>query len=120
MGRVLQLLDLPHEPLVPAERGQVRKARRVCSGSRRVDPLRTAEPLTQPVIDWEATLAYRESSLVARLWVAEAMDTAQRGMGLDWPMALGVDQAQYGGRRRAWPVVASGAGTDHLARQERR
>ena len=41
----------------------------------------------RPAIDWEATLAFRGWLWDQGLHLAEAMDTAQRGMGLDWPTA---------------------------------
>jgi len=47
-----------------------------------------ADPLGGPgALDWEATLAFRRHLWAHGLAVAEAMDTAQRGMGLDWPTA---------------------------------
>ena len=52
------------------------------------DPLAAADPWLQPAIDWDATLAYRRYLWSLGLGVAEAMDTAQRGMGLDWPTSL--------------------------------
>jgi dihydrodipicolinate synthase/N-acetylneuraminate lyase len=61
-------------------------------------------------IDWEATLAFRRHLWGHGLGVAEAMDTAQRGMGLDWPSAQELIRrtaAEAGGR------LAAGAGTDH-------
>jgi hypothetical protein len=61
-------------------------------------------------IDWDATLAFRRHLWDHRLGVAEAMDTAQRGMGLDWPAArelIARTAAERGGR------LAAGAGTDH-------
>jgi dihydrodipicolinate synthase/N-acetylneuraminate lyase len=61
-------------------------------------------------IDWEATLAFRRHLWDHGLGVAEAMDTAQRGMGLDWPAARELIRrtaAEAGGR------LAAGAGTDH-------
>jgi dihydrodipicolinate synthase/N-acetylneuraminate lyase len=61
-------------------------------------------------IDWEATLAFRRHLWEHGLGVAEAMDTAQRGMGLDWPAARELIRrtaAEGGGR------LAAGAGTDH-------
>ncbi len=61
-------------------------------------------------IDWEATLAFRHHLWEHGLGVAEAMDTAQRGMGLDWPAAQELIRrtaAEAGGR------LAAGAGTDH-------
>ena len=48
------------------------------------DPLAYA-PGGPAVLDWEATLAFRRHLWAHGLGVAEAMDTAQRGMGLDWP-----------------------------------
>ena len=79
-----------------------------------LDPLRTAEPLTHPVIDWDATLAYREHLWSLGFGVAEAMDTAQRGMGLDWPLALELIQRSTAAAKARGALVASGAGTDHL------
>jgi dihydrodipicolinate synthase/N-acetylneuraminate lyase len=61
-------------------------------------------------IDWKATLDFRRHLWHHGLGVAEAMDTAQRGMGLDWPLARELIRrtaAEAGGR------LAAGAGTDH-------
>src|ERR1700694_3130900 len=52
------------------------------------DPFSAADAWLQPAIDWDATLAYRAYLWSLGLGVAEAMDTAQRGMGLDWPTSL--------------------------------
>ena len=79
-----------------------------------VDPLRTAEPLTHPVIDWDSTLAYREHLWSLGFGVAEAMDTAQRGMGLDWPLALELITRSTAAAKARGGLVACGAGTDHL------
>jgi len=79
-----------------------------------VDPLRTGEPLTSPVVDWDATLAYREHLWSLGFGVAEAMDTAQRGMGLGWPLALELIKRSTGAARSRGALVFSGAGTDHL------
>jgi hypothetical protein len=75
------------------------------------DPLSTKEPWLEAAIDWGATLAYRRHLWSWGFGVAEAMDTAQRGMGLDWKNSLELIRrtvAEGGG------FVASGAGTDHL------
>jgi hypothetical protein len=49
------------------------------------------------------------------LGVAEAMDTAQRGMGLDWTAAQQLIRLTLDAARDVpGAVVASGAGTDHL------
>ena len=51
------------------------------------DPFAGSDPLRASQIDWNATLAYRHHLWSLGLGVAEAMDTAQRGMGLDWQAA---------------------------------
>jgi hypothetical protein len=80
-----------------------------------VDPLRTAEPLTHPIVDWDATIAYREYLWSLGFGVAEAMDTSQRGMGLDWPLALElIKRSTTAAKNHGGALVASGAGTDHL------
>jgi hypothetical protein len=79
-----------------------------------VDPLRTLEPLTHSVVDWEATLAYRDYLWSLGFGVAEAMDTAQRGMGLDWPLALELIKRSTAAANTRGALVVSGAGTDHL------
>src|SRR4030081_2114879 len=52
------------------------------------DPLADADPWLSAAIDWDRTIAFREHIWDLGLGVAEAMDTAQRGMGLDWPTSL--------------------------------
>ena len=68
------------EPLAPPERVQFETRIAFAAAHVVVDPIRTAEPLTHPVLDWDATLAYREHLWSLGFGVAEAMDTAQRGM----------------------------------------
>jgi hypothetical protein len=103
-----------HEPLVPTPGVQFKARVAFAAAHVVVDPLRTAEPLTAPVIDWDATLAYREYLWSLGFGVAEAMDTAQRGMGLDWPLALELIQRSTVVAKAWGGLVASGAGTDHL------
>jgi hypothetical protein len=102
------------EPLVPVLRAGFETRVAFAAAHVVVDTLRTAEPLTQAVIDWEATLAYREYLWSLGFGVAEAMDTAQRGMGLDWPLALELIQRSTAAAKARGALVASGAGTDHL------
>jgi hypothetical protein len=104
-----------HTPLVPRPRARFEKRIAFAAAHVVIDPLRTAEPLTHPVIDWDATLAYREHLWSLGFGVAEAMDTAQRGMGLDWPLALELIQRSTAAAKNHGALVASGAGTDHLA-----
>lgn len=80
------------------------------------DPLADADPWLQAAIDWDKSIAYRERLWDLGLGVAEAMDTAQRGMGLDWPTSLELIRRSVGAARaRGNALVFSGAGTDHLA-----
>ena len=52
------------------------------------DPFTENDPTGPSVLDWEQTMAFRRHLTDLGLGIAEAMDTAQRGMGLDWPGAL--------------------------------
>jgi hypothetical protein len=101
-------------PLAPAARGPFETRVAFAAAHVVVDSLRTSEPLTQPVIDWDATLAYREYLCSLGFGVAEGMDTAQRGMGLDWPLALELIQRSAAAANAGKTLLASGAGTDHL------
>jgi len=79
------------------------------------DPLSPGEPWLDAAIDWDATLAYRRHLWSWGFGVAEAMDTAQRGMGLDWPSSLRlIEKSVKEAKGIPGAVVASGAGTDHL------
>jgi hypothetical protein len=104
-----------HEPLLPQHRTGFNTRVAFAAAHVVVDPLRTAEPLTDPVVDWEATLAYRDYLWSLGFGVAEAMDTAQRGMGLDWPIALELIKRSTAAAKARGALVASGAGTDHLS-----
>jgi hypothetical protein len=80
-----------------------------------VDPLADIDPSTGTAIDWDRTIAFREHLWDLGLGVAEAMDTAQRGMGLDWATARElIARAQRAASARG-ATIAHGAGTDHLA-----
>ncbi len=80
------------------------------------DPLADHNPTLDTVLDWEATLAYRRYLWSLGLAVADAMETAQRGMGLDWPTVKElVRRVQAEARRTSGAVVGYGAGTDQLA-----
>ncbi|MGI5218870.1 dihydrodipicolinate synthase family protein [Nocardia sp. CA-290969] len=91
-------------------------ASRTAFAAAHVIPRATADntPGAPADIDWDATLAYRHELWSYGLGVADAMDTAQRGMGLDWPATAelirrsGAEAASAGGR------LACGAGTDQL------
>lgn len=79
------------------------------------DPLADNTPGQRAAIDWEATLAYRRHLWSYGFGVAEAMDTAQRGMGLDWEGAKELISRSTAEAKAAGGLIACGAGTDHLA-----
>ena len=79
------------------------------------DPLAVRDPWLAPAIDWDATIAYRRHLWGLGFSVAEAMDTAQRGMGLSWPEALElIRRSTAAAKADGHRMLASGAGTDHL------
>lgn len=79
------------------------------------DPLSMLDPTTACAIEWDETMAYRRVLWSYGLAVAEAMDTAQRGMGLDWTNAHELIRRSVAEARACGGRIASGAGTDHLA-----
>jgi hypothetical protein len=80
------------------------------------DPLAEQDPWLDVRIDWDRTVAYRRYLWSLGLGVAEAMDTAQRGMGLDWTGAQELIRRSLDAMKDVpGAVMASGAGTDHLA-----
>lgn len=76
------------------------------------DPFTANDPSGPATIDWDATLAFRRHLAGLGLGIAEAMDTAQRGMGLDWPGALELIRRTRADLPDA--LVFNGVGTDHL------
>ena len=82
------------------------------------DPLRERNPWdTRPAVDWDATLIFRQALWDQGLGLAEAMDTAQRGMGVDWATAKElIERTMVTAKLHPLrPRVACGAGTDHMA-----
>jgi len=104
-----------YEPLTPPDRGQFETRVAFAAAHVVVDSLHTEDTFTDPKIDWDATLAYREYLWSLGFGVAEAMDTAQRGMGLNWPLALELIKRSTAAANARGALVASGAGTDHLS-----
>jgi hypothetical protein len=100
----------PHGPVAPFNRTVYAAAHVV------IDPLATLDPWdASPVVDWDATLAFREHLYRLGFKVAEAMDTAQRGMGVDWPVARELIQRSLRHARAVGGDLACGVGTDQLA-----
>jgi hypothetical protein len=65
-------------------------------------------------LDWDATLAYRHHLWSYGMAIAEAMDTAQRGMGLDWKASQELIRRSLAEAKTVGGKIACGAGTDHL------
>ena len=85
------------------------------------DPVSGIEPSLGGEVDWDRTIAYRDHLFAHGLAVAEAMDTAQRGMGLDWPTALElIRRSVENARAHKGAIVFSGCGTDQLDPAEAR
>ncbi len=80
------------------------------------DPWSQKEPWLEAAVDWDATVAYRQHLWSWGLGVAEAMDTAQRGMGMDWPASLElIRRTLEAAKGVPGAAVGCGTGTDHLA-----
>jgi Protein of unknown function (DUF993) len=79
------------------------------------DPLADVTPHGPQAIDWDATLAFRHHLWDLGLGVAEAMDTAQRGMGLDWPLAAELIRRTSAEAAARGGAVLAGAQTDQLS-----
>ncbi|WP_407271190.1 dihydrodipicolinate synthase family protein [Radiobacillus sp. PE A8.2] len=79
------------------------------------DPLANTDPLSNGQIDWDATMQYRHYLWSLGLSVAEAMDTSQRGMGLNWDRAKELISRSIKEAKSVDGNIASGVGTDQLA-----
>jgi hypothetical protein len=105
------------EPIVLPKKGSAPKFNRVAYAAAHVvaDPLADNDPWLDAAVDWDKTIAFREYLWDLGLGVAEAMDTAQRGMGLDWNGARElIRRALEAAKHRPGVKIACGVGTDHL------
>ena len=111
----LEDYQLSGEPLVPRA-PQVPLTRTAFAAAHVIsDPLAERDPwLGRPAVDWDATLGFRQTLWDQGLGLAEAMDTAQRGMGVDWLTAKElIERAMVAAKAHPLrPRVACGAGTD--------
>ncbi|TMB89085.1 MAG: dihydrodipicolinate synthase family protein [Chloroflexi bacterium] len=80
------------------------------------DALADTSPIAPAAIDWERTLAFRRHIWSYGLGVAEAMDTAQRGMGLDWEASKELIRRSVAEAKAVGGRIVCGAQTDQLAR----
>lgn len=109
------------EPWRPSGRQPVVPSRRAPAGRTAyaavhvvADPLSPADPADQVALDWDATMAFRRHIWSCGLGVAEAMDTAQRGMGLDWPTTRQLIERTAAEARTVGGRWCAGVGTDQL------
>ena len=80
------------------------------------NPFAMTDPWSRPAVDWDRTMAFRHHLWRLGFRIAEAMDTSQRGMGLDWASARELIARSIAEARTVKGAdLASGAGTDHLA-----
>lgn len=108
---------VPRAPRVPLTRTAFAAAHVVS------DPLAERDPwVGRPAVDWENTLRFRHWLWDQGLGLAEAMDTAQRGMGVDWLTAKElIEHTMVEAKAHPLkPRVACGAGTDHKTLAELR
>ena len=97
----------------PAAPITARKALAACHVA--ADAFADNVPGAAAAVDWDATIAFRRHVWSYGLGVAEAMDTAQRGMGLDWPATQELIRRSAAAARQEGGWIAAGAGTDHVA-----
>jgi hypothetical protein len=90
---------------------------RVAYAAAHVVPRQTAEnvPGAPADIDWDATLAFRHHVWSWGLGVADAMDTAQRNMGLDWSACTELIRRSAAEAATVGGALVVGVNTDHVA-----
>lgn len=105
------------EPIVFPSKAETLGFNRIAYAAAHVvaDPLADIDPWIDTAVDWEKTIAFRHYLWDLGLGVAEAMDTAQRGGGLDWPGAKTlIRHALEAAKSRPGAQICCGVGTDHL------
>ena len=105
------------EPIVFPSKAETLGFNRIAYAAAHVvaDPLADIDPWIGTAVDWEKTIAFRHYLWDLGLGVAEAMDTAQRGGGLDWPGAKTlIHHALEAAKSRPGAQICCGVGTDHL------
>ncbi|MET9437361.1 dihydrodipicolinate synthase family protein [Streptomyces sp. NPDC006551] len=114
-GGVREYTPRPAQAPAPAGTGPL-TSRTVFSAAHVVaDPYADTTPDSPAAVDWDATLAFRRHLWAQGLGVAEAMDTAQRGMGLDWAGAAELIRRSAAEAKAVGGRIACGVGTDQLA-----
>ncbi|RWK63809.1 dihydrodipicolinate synthase family protein [Mesorhizobium sp.] len=107
-----RLVGQPAQPVIGARFSRIAYA----AAHVVADPLEMTDPWAHPAVDWERTMAFRHHLWRLGFRIAEAMDTAQRGMGFDWTNARELIRRSIAEARTVEGAeLASGAGTDNLA-----
>ena len=105
------------EPIVFPSKGETKTFNRIAYTAAHIvaDPLADNDPWLDIAVDWDKTIAFRHYLWDLGLGVAEAMDTAQRGGGLDWAGAKQlIGHALDAAKSRPGAKICCGVGTDHL------
>jgi Protein of unknown function (DUF993) len=113
----IERYTVTNTPLPPPDPTAPRQFNRVAYSAAHVvaNPLADNDPWLDQTIDWERTIAFRNYLWDFGLGVAEAMDTAQRGMGLNWDSARElIRYSLEAAQTRPGALIACGVGTDHL------
>ena len=113
----LETYTVRNAPLAVAGNGPLPRLNRIAYAAAHVvaNPLADNDPWLDTAVDWERTIAFRHYLWDLGLGVAEAMDTAQRGMGLDWNGARElIRRSLEAAKSRPGVLIASGAGTEQL------
>ncbi|MDH6182138.1 hypothetical protein M2152_002320 [Microbacteriaceae bacterium SG_E_30_P1] len=92
---------------------------RVAYAAAHVVPRQTADntPSRAADIDWDSTLAFRHHVWSWGLGVADAMDTAQRNMGLDWAACTELIRRSAAEAHSVGGALVVGVNTDHIDEQ---
>ncbi|MEI7804001.1 MAG: dihydrodipicolinate synthase family protein [Hyphomicrobiales bacterium] len=106
------------EPIVFPSKAETSRFNRIAYAAAHVvaDPLADIDPWVDAKVDWEKTIAFRHYLWDLGLGVAEAMDTAQRGGGMDWQNSRElIRHALEAAKTRPGVKICCGVGTDHIA-----
>jgi hypothetical protein len=115
MNRALEVYNLGPASSYPLSSPPIEVRTAYAAAHVVMDTSGSSDPWRAPKVDWDATIAFRH-----RLWelgfkIAEAMDTAQRGMGLNWTGAKElIRRSLMASRTMKGADLACGAGTDQL------
>jgi hypothetical protein len=105
------------EPIAFPSKAETKAFNRIAYAAAHIvaDPLADNDPWLDIAVDWDKTIAFRHYLWDLGLGVAEAMDTAQRGGGLDWAGAKQlIGHALDAAKSRPGAKICCGVGTDHL------